>query len=35
MTKQEIISKIILEAQQEIRECTNKSVTLYCKSKGR
>jgi chromosomal replication initiator protein len=33
MTKQEIIASILFRAEQEIRECTNQSVRLYCKSK--
>jgi chromosomal replication initiator protein len=33
MTKQEIIASILFKAEQEIRECTNQSVRLYCKSK--
>jgi len=33
MTKQEIIASILFRAEQEIRECTNESVRLYCKSK--
>jgi chromosomal replication initiation ATPase DnaA len=33
MNKQEIIASILFKAEQEIRECTNQSVRLYCKSK--
>ena len=33
MTKQEIIASILFRAEQEIRECTNESVRLYCKNK--
>ena len=33
MTKQEIIASILFKAEQEIKECTNESVTLYCKNK--
>jgi chromosomal replication initiation ATPase DnaA len=33
MTKQEIIASILFKAEQEIRECTNESVRLYCKNK--
>jgi chromosomal replication initiation ATPase DnaA len=33
MTKQEIIASILFRAEQEIRECTNQSVRLYCKNK--
>ena len=33
MTKQEIIASILFKAEQEIRECTNQSVRLYCKNK--
>jgi chromosomal replication initiator protein len=33
MTKNEIIASILFKAEQEIKECTNESVTLYCKNK--
>jgi chromosomal replication initiation ATPase DnaA len=33
MNKQEIIASILFRAEQEIRECTNQSVRLYCKNK--
>ncbi len=33
MTKQEIIASVLFKAEQEIRECTNQSVRLYCKNK--
>jgi len=33
MTKQEIIASILFKAEQEIKECTNESVRLYCKNK--
>jgi chromosomal replication initiation ATPase DnaA len=33
MNKQEIIASILFKAEQEIRECTNQSVRLYCKNK--
>ncbi|MFZ4798455.1 MAG: helix-turn-helix domain-containing protein [Bacteroidia bacterium] len=33
MTKQEIIASILFRAEQEIKECTNQSVRLYCKNK--
>jgi len=33
MTKQEIIASILFRAEQEIKECTNESVRLYCKNK--
>ena len=33
MTTNEIISKILFNAEQEIKECTGQTVSLYCKSK--